>query len=114
MAEIQGGDPVKQKSLSRYLKLVPLVALFAFGVVLISLPKETAAQPIGAPSLSLTVVNVGGTTVVTGMYNDDTPAGSGSAVLTASPAIGTFLTGATVSPAAGDNVEAVSVSGATV
>jgi hypothetical protein len=114
MAEIQGGDPVKAKSLSRYLKFVPLVALFAFGVVLISLPKGPEATPIGAPSLSLTVVPLQGTTVVTGMYNDDTPAGSTSAVLSASPAIGTFLSGATVSPAAGDGVETVTVSGASV
>jgi hypothetical protein len=102
------------RSLKHYLKFLPLVAVFAFGVVLISLPKDTEATPLGAPSLSLTVVPINGTTVVTAMYTDDTPAGSGSAVLTASPVIGTFLAGATVSPAAGDGTEAVSVSGATV
>jgi hypothetical protein len=100
--------------MSRYLKFLPLVALFAFGVTLISLPKGTEATPLGAPSLSLTVVALNGTTVVTGMYTDDTPAGSGSAVLAATPAIGTFATGATVTPAAGDGVETVVVSGATV
>jgi hypothetical protein len=96
------------------LKFLPLVALFAFGVVLISLPKGTEATPLGAPSLSLTIVPLNGTTVVTGMYTDDTPAGSGNAVLSASPAIGTFLAGATVTPAAGDGVEAVTVSAASV
>jgi len=38
------------------------------------------------------------------MYLDDAPAGSGSAVLTASNAIGSFLAGATVSPANGENI----------
>jgi len=99
------------RPLSRYLKFLPLVALFAFGVVLISMPKGTEANPVGAPSVSLTVVPLQGTTVVTGIYNDDTPAGSGNAVLTANPAIGSFLAGATVTPA---NGETVTVSGATV
>jgi len=111
MAENQGGNPVKRKSLSRYLKFVPLVALFAFGVVLISLPRGTEATPLGAPSLSLTNMALNGTTVVTAVYNDDTPAGSGSAVLSASPAIGNFLAGATVTPL---NGEVVTVAGATV
>jgi len=102
---------VKSKSLSSYLKFLPLVALFAFGVTLISLPKSTEATPLGAPSLSLTVIPLNGTTVVTGIYTDDTPAGSGNAVLSASPAIGTFLAGATVTP---NNGETVTVSGATV
>jgi len=105
---------MKRRSLSRYLKFLPLVALFAFGVTLISLPKGSEATPLGAPSLSLTVIPLNGTTVVTGMYTDDTPAGSGSATLSASPAIGVFLAGATVTPAAGDGIEAVTVSGATV
>jgi hypothetical protein len=48
---------------------------------------------------------------VTAIYTDDTPAGSGNAVLTASPAIGSFLAGATVVPA---NGETVTPSGATV
>jgi len=87
------------------------VALFAFGVVLISMPRGTEANPVGAPSVSLTVVPLQGTTVVTGIYTDDTPAGSGNAVLTANPAIGSFLAGATVTPA---NGETVTVSGATV
>jgi len=95
----------------RYLKLLPLVALFAFGVTLISLPKGSEATPLGAPTLSLTVVPLNGTTVVTGMYTDDTPAGSGSAVLSAISPIGTFLAGATVSVA---NGEVVTVSGSTV
>lgn len=102
------------RPLSRYLKFLPLVALFAFGVVLISWPRGTEATPLGAPSLSLTLVPVNGTTVVTGMYTDDTPAGSGSAVLSASPAIGTFQAGATVAPPAGDGTETVTVSGASV
>jgi hypothetical protein len=93
------------------LKFLPLLAIFAFGVVLISMPDDTEATPLGAPTLSLTILPINGTTVVTGLYMDDTPAGSGSAVLTASPAIGTFLGGATVSP---QNGETVSVSGATV
>jgi hypothetical protein len=105
---------VNPRSLTRYLKFLPLVALFAFGVTLISLPKATEATPLGAPTLSLTLVPINGTTVVTGMYTDDTPAGSGSAVLSASPAIGVFLAGASVTPAAGDGVEIVTVSGATV
>jgi len=104
-------DPVKAKSLSRYLKFVPLVALFAFGVLLISWPRGTEATPLGAPSLSLTNVALNGTTVVTAVYNDDTPAGSGSAVLSGTPAIGNFLAGATVTPA---NGEIVTVAGATV
>jgi len=87
------------------------MALFAFGVVLISMPKGTEAVPMGAPSLSLTAVPLQGTTVVTAIYTDDTPAGSGNAVLTASSAIGSFLAGATVTPA---NAETVTVSGATV
>jgi hypothetical protein len=99
------------RPLSRYLKFLPLVALFAFGVALISIPRGTEATPVGAPSLSLTVVPLQGTTVVTAIYTDDTPAGSGSAVLTASPAIGSFLAGATVVPA---NGEVVTVAGATV
>src|SRR6476660_4339066 len=111
MAENQGGNPVKRKSLSRYLKFIPLVALFAFGVVLISLPRGTEATPMGAPTLSLTNMGLNGTTVVTSIYTDDTPAGSGSAVLSGSPAIGNFLAGATVTPA---NGEIVTVAGATV
>jgi len=102
---------VKHRSLSRYLKFLPLVALFAFGVTLISLPKSTEATPLGAPTLTLTVLPLNGSTVVTGMYTDDTPAGSANAVLSASPAIGTFLAGATVFPA---NGEVVTVAGATV
>jgi hypothetical protein len=93
------------------LKFVPLVALFAFGVTLISLPRGTEATPLGAPTLSLTIIPIGGSTVVTGMYTDDTPAGSGSAVLTGTPAIGTFLAGASVTPT---NGETVTPSGATV
>jgi hypothetical protein len=62
----------------------------------------------------VTVVPINGTTVVTALYNDDDPAGAGSAVLTGTPALGVFLSGATVTPAAGDGVEAVTVSGATV
>jgi len=104
---------VKSKSLSRYLKFVPLVALFAFGVVLISLPRGSEATPMGAPTLTLTNVVVGGSTVVQAIYTDDTPAGSGSAVLTVSPLIGTF-TGATVTPAANDGFETVGVLPATV
>jgi hypothetical protein len=99
------------RPLSRYLKFLPRVALFAFGVVLISMPRGTEATPIGAPSLSLTVVPLQGTTVVTAIYTDDTPAGSGNAVLTASPATGSFLAGATVVPA---NGETVTPAGATV
>ena len=49
------------------------------------------------------------------MYSDDTPTAGLTAMLTASPAIGTFLTtGASVSPAAGDGVEILTVAGATV
>jgi len=98
------------RPLSRYLKFLPLVALFAFGVVLISMPKGTEAVPIGAPSLSLTVVPLQGTTVVTAIYSDDDPVGASGAALTASPAIGSFLIGA-VSPL---NGETVNPSGATV
>jgi len=105
---------VKHRSLSRYLKFLPLVALFVFGVTLISLPKGSEATQLGAPSLSLTVVPLNGTTVVTAMYNDDLPTGGLTATLTASPAIGTFLNGATVTPAAGDGAEVLTVSGATV
>jgi len=107
----QGGKLVKHRSKTGYLKFLPLVALFAFGVILISLPKGSEATPLGAPTLSLTVIPLNGTTVVTGMYTDDTPAGSGSASLPANPVIGNFLTGATVTPA---NGEVVTVSGATV
>jgi hypothetical protein len=106
-----GGDLLKRRSLTRYLKFLPLVALFAFGVTLISLPRGTEATPIGAPSLSLTFVPIGGSTVVTAMYTDDTPAGSGNAVLSGSPALGSFATGATVSPF---NGETISVVGATI
>jgi len=102
---------VKPRSLSRYLKFLPLVAVFAFGVTLISIPRGTEATPLGAPTLSLTNMALNGSTVITGMYTDDTPAGSGSAVLAVSPAIGTFLSGATVTPA---NGEIVTVSGATI
>jgi hypothetical protein len=100
-----------KKALNRYWKFLPLVAIFAFGVTLISLPKNTEATPLGAPTLTLTVLPLHGTTVVTGMYTDDTPAGSGNAVLSASPAIGSFLAGALVTPS---NGEVVTVSGATV
>jgi len=100
---------VKQRSM-RYMKFLPLVALFAFGVTLISLPRGSEATPVGAPTLSLTVLPVGGQTVVTGMYLDDGVSAS-NAVLTASPAIGTFLAGASVAPL---NGEVVTVSGATV
>jgi hypothetical protein len=62
----------------------------------------------------LTNVPINGTTVVTGVYTDDTPAGSGSAVLSANATIGVFIAGATVSPAAGDGTEIVSVSGSTI
>jgi hypothetical protein len=93
------------------MKFLPLVALFAFGVTLISLPKGSEATPLGAPTLSLTVVPANGSTVVTAMYTDDTPVGSSSAVLSASPAIGSFLAGATVTV---NNGEVVTVAGATV
>ena len=102
---------MKRRSLSGYLKFLPLVALFAFGVTLISLPKGSEATPLGAPTLSLTVVPANCSTVVTAMYTDDTPVGSSSAVLSASPAIGSFLAGATVSV---NNGEVVTVAGATV
>jgi hypothetical protein len=88
-----------------------LLAIFAFGVVLISMPDDTEATPLGAPSLSLTILPINGTTVVNATYTDDTPAGSASATLSASTAIGTFLSPATLSPLAG---ETVTVSGATV
>jgi hypothetical protein len=55
-------------------------------------------------------VPIGGTVQVTAMYTDDTPTGSGSAVLTASPAVGSF-TSASVSP---NNGETVTPAGATV
>jgi hypothetical protein len=97
--------------LTRYLKFLPLLAIFAFGVVLISMPDDTEATPLGAPSLSLTIVPLNGSTVVTAVYTDDTPAGSANAVLTASPAIGTFLSPGTLTPLA---AETVTVSGATV
>jgi hypothetical protein len=93
--------------LGKYLKFLPLVALFAFGVTLISLPKTTSAAPLGAPTLSLTFVPLNSSTVVSAMYNDE----GGSAVLTGAPALGTFIAGATVSPA---NGETVTSSGATV
>jgi hypothetical protein len=92
------------------LKFLPLVAVFAFGVTLISLPRGSEATPIGAPTLSLTFVPLNGSTAVTAMYTDDTPAGSGSAILSGSPALGSF-SGAAVSP---NNSESVAVSGATV
>jgi hypothetical protein len=109
--ETPGGDPVNSRSLKSYLKFLPLVALFAFGVTLISLPRGTEATPIGAPTLSLTFVPIGGSTIVTGMYTDDTPAGSGNAVLTGTPALGAFAAGATVTP---NNGETVTAAGATV
>jgi len=93
------------------LKFLPLVALFAFGVTLISLPKGTEATPLGAPTLSLTVVPMNGSTVVQAIYTDDTPTGSSNAVLSATVPIGTFLAGANVSV---NNGEVVTVSGATV
>jgi hypothetical protein len=105
---------LKPNSLTRYLKFVPLLAIFAFGVTMISLPKHTEATPLGAPMLSLTLIPLNTSTVVTAMYVDDTPAGSGSAVLSSTAAIGTFAAGATVTPAAGDGVEVVTVSGNTV
>jgi hypothetical protein len=110
--ETSGGDPVKSKSLSRYLKFLPILALFAFGVALTSIPRTSSeASVAGAPTLSLTVLPLMGSTVVTAMYTDDTPAGSGNAVLIGSPAIGSFLAGATVSP---NNGEIVTVAGNTV
>jgi len=107
---------MKKRSLNSYWKFLPLVALFAFGVTLISLPKNTEATPLGAPTLTLTVLPINGTTVVTGMYTGDVASSGvpGNAVLAASPAIGSFLNGAIVTPAAGDGVETVIVLGATV
>jgi len=102
---------VKERALSRYLKFLPLVALFAFGVTLISLPKGTEATPLGAPTVSLTVVPMNGSTVVQAIYTDDTPTGSGNAVLSATVPIGTFLAGANVSV---NNGEVVTVAGSTV
>ena len=102
---------MKQRSLSRYLKFLPLVAVFAFGVALISIPRGTEATPLGAPTINLPNLGLNQTTGVAALYNDDTPAGSGSAVLAVSPAIGVFLAGASVTPA---NGEVVTVSGATV
>jgi len=101
---------MKRRSLSRYLKFLPLVALFAFGVTLISLPKGSEATPVGAPTVSPTVVPASGSTQVTATYTDDTPAGSGNAVLSASPAIGSFLAGSV----SVNNGEVVTVAGATV
>jgi hypothetical protein len=86
-----------------------LVALFAFGVTLISLPKSTDAAPLGAPALSLTFVPLNASTVVTAIYSDDTI--GGSAVLSGSPALGVFQIGATVTPNTG---QTVTPSGATV
>jgi hypothetical protein len=94
---------------TRYLKFLPLVALFAFGVTLISLPKSTEATPLGAPTLNLTFVPLNGSTVVTAIYSDDTV--GGSAVLSGTPALGTFVAGATVTPNTG---QTVTPSGATV
>ena len=35
-----------KKALNRYWKFLPLVAIFAFGVTMISLPKNTEATPL--------------------------------------------------------------------
>jgi len=85
--------------------------VFAFGVALISIPGRTEATPLGAPTVNIPNLALNQTTGITAIYNDDTLAGSGSAVLAVSPAIGTFLAGGTVTPA---NGEVVTVSGATV
>ena len=102
---------MKSNSVTRYLKFLPLLGLFAFGVVLISLPRESEASPVQPPTVTTTFVPINGTTTVTAQYNDDSPVGSGNAVLAASGALGTFLAGATVAPSEG---ETVTVSGTTV
>lgn len=107
---------MKRRSLSRYWKFLPLVALFAFGVTLISLPKGTEATQLGPPILSQPVVPVGGTITVTARYSDDdpTPNAGLTATLAATPAIGTFLNTASVSPAAADGAEIVTAAGTIV
>jgi hypothetical protein len=93
----------------RYIKILPLIALFAFGAVLLSWPTGAKATPIGAPNW--TGPNASGLYTITASYSDDTPVGSSSAVLTAIGA-GQFITGsASVIPMSD---EAITVSANTV
>ena len=94
----------------RYLKLLPLMALFTAGVVLISLPRPVTAVPSAAPSISAPFALIGGVITVTATYTDDTPAGSTGATLTSSNAVGIFIAAA-LSPL---EDEVVSVSGLSV
>jgi len=86
----------------RYIKILPLIALFAFGAALLSWPSGATATPIGAPTW--TGPNASGLYTVTASYSDDTPVGSSSAVLTAIGA-GQFITGsASVIPNASETI----------
>jgi hypothetical protein len=94
----------------RYWKLLPLLAVMAFGAVFAAWPQSAGATPIAPPTWTGPGTN--GYFTITASYTDDTPAGSGTAVLSAIGGVGTFVTtGATVSPQAD---EVVSASGSTI
>jgi hypothetical protein len=92
----------------RFVKLLPLLALFAFGAVLASWPTSATATPTAPPTWY--GPDSSGLYTLTGVYTDDTPSGAGSATLQASG--GNFVTGSAVlSPLDG---ETVTVSGASI
>jgi hypothetical protein len=94
----------------RYWKFLPLLAVMAFGAVFAAWPQSAGATPIAPPTWTGPGTN--GYFTISASYTDDTPAGSGSAVLSAIGGVGTFVTtGATVSP---QSDEVLTVSGSTV
>ena len=96
-------------------KLLPGAALFALGVMLVSLPaKGVSATPYGTPTVNPTTAAIGSAAVVTATYNDDTPPGNTIAATLSSTntTVGYFLPGgASVTP---PNAETVTPSGQTV
>jgi len=93
----------------RYWKFLPLLAVLVFGAVFAAWPQSASATPVAAPTW--TGPGSTGLFTVSAMYTDDTPAGSGSAVLTAIGGVGQFVSPATVSP---QSDEVITVSGGTV
>ena len=94
--------------MQKYLRLVPLLAVLAFGAVWASWPHPATATPLGPPTWS--GPNSSGIFQVIASYTDDSPVGITQHVLSASGG-GIFVAPASVSPNAG---EIVTISGTTV
>jgi hypothetical protein len=93
----------------RYWKFLPLLAVLALGAAFAAWPQSASATPIAAPTW--TGPGATGLFTISASYTDDTPPGSGSAVLTAIGGVGQFVSPATLSPQAD---EVITISGSSV